>query len=47
VQSYKLKKRLYASGLKQPKCELCGWAKMSIDIIESGKGEAKEQAGES
>ena len=31
VQSYKLKKRLYASGLKQPKCELCCWAKMSID----------------
>lgn len=31
VQSYKLKKRLYASGLKQPMCELCGWAKTSID----------------
>ncbi len=31
VQSYKLKKRLYASGLKKPECELCGWAKMSID----------------
>lgn len=31
VQSYKLKKRLYESGLKTPKCELCGWAKMSLD----------------
>lgn len=31
VQSYKLKKRLYEEGLKTPKCELCGWAKTSID----------------
>jgi len=31
VQSYKLKKRLYESGLKQPKCELCGWKKSSSD----------------
>jgi 5-methylcytosine-specific restriction endonuclease McrA len=31
VQSYKLKKRLYESGLKQPKCELCGWAKQAAD----------------
>ncbi len=31
MQSYKLKKRLYESGLKYPKCELCGWAKMSLD----------------
>lgn len=31
VQSYKLKKRLYEEGVKQPKCELCGWAKVSID----------------
>lgn len=31
AQSYKLKKRLYESGLKQPKCELCGWAEVSID----------------
>jgi 5-methylcytosine-specific restriction endonuclease McrA len=25
-QSYKLKKRLFAAGLKCPECELCGWA---------------------
>lgn len=31
VQSYKLKKRLYANGLKKPQCELCGWAEVSID----------------
>ena len=31
IQSHKLKKRLYEEGLKTPKCELCGWAKMSID----------------
>lgn len=31
AQSHKLKKRLYASGLKLPKCELCGWAKVSED----------------
>lgn len=31
VQSYKLKKRLYESGLKMPKCELCGWNKISVD----------------
>lgn len=31
AQSFKLKKRLYASGLKQPECELCGWAKVSVD----------------
>lgn len=24
-QSYKLKKRLFNSGLKKPACELCGW----------------------
>jgi len=30
-QSFKLKKRLFAVGLKQPCCELCGWAKRSID----------------
>ena len=30
-QSYKLKKRLYEEGLKRPECELCGWAKKSID----------------
>lgn len=30
-QSYKLKKRLFAAGLKFPKCEECGWAKKSID----------------
>jgi len=31
VQSYKLKQRLYETGLKQPKCELCGWAEISQD----------------
>lgn len=31
AQSYKLKKRLYEQGVKQPKCELCGWAEMSTD----------------
>ncbi|HEY4964315.1 MAG TPA: hypothetical protein VIH90_06500 [Candidatus Saccharimonadales bacterium] len=30
-QSYLLKKRLYAAGLKIPKCELCGWHEKSID----------------
>lgn len=31
IQSYKLKKRLYEDKIKLPKCELCGWAKKSID----------------
>lgn len=31
IQSYKLKKRLYESGIKLPKCELCGWSKVSTD----------------
>ena len=30
-QSYKLKKRLFTSGLKSPKCEECDWAKESPD----------------
>lgn len=30
-QSYKLKRRLFASNLKAPKCEQCGWAKKSVD----------------
>ncbi|MBI2053411.1 MAG: HNH endonuclease [Candidatus Sungbacteria bacterium] len=30
-QSYKLKKRLFASNLKTPRCEECGWAKTSDD----------------
>ena len=30
-QSYKLKKRLFESKLKLPKCEKCGWAKRSVD----------------
>lgn len=30
-QSFKLKKRLFSAKLKKPKCELCGWAKVSID----------------
>lgn len=31
VQSYKLKKRLYESGLKLPRCEMCNWAEVSVD----------------
>jgi hypothetical protein len=31
VQSYKLKKRLYEVGLKEPKCELCGWETVALD----------------
>lgn len=30
-QSFKLKKRLFLAKLKEPRCEKCGWAKMSID----------------
>jgi hypothetical protein len=30
-QSYKLKRRLFAAGLKKPQCEICGWAKKSND----------------
>ncbi len=30
-QSFKLKKRLFLVKLKEPKCEECSWAKMSID----------------
>ena len=30
-QSYKLKKRLFAVNLKQPKCEECGWAQRNSD----------------
>lgn len=30
-QSFKLKKRLFNSRLKEPKCELCGWAKKAKD----------------
>lgn len=31
VQSYKLKRRLFALGLKKPVCEICGWAEMAPD----------------
>ena len=31
VQSFKLKIRLFAAGLKTPQCELCGWAQKSAD----------------
>ena len=31
VQSFKLKRRLLAEGLKHPACELCGWAEVSLD----------------
>ncbi|MFH0852279.1 MAG: HNH endonuclease signature motif containing protein [bacterium] len=30
-QRYKLKKRLFSAGLKNPKCEECGWAEKSPD----------------
>jgi len=30
-QSFKLKKRLFKEGLKQPKCELCGWCHQAVD----------------
>lgn len=30
-QSHSLKKRLFIAGLKDRKCELCGWAEKSID----------------
>jgi len=30
-QSYKLKKRLFIAGFKQPYCERCGWAEKSSD----------------
>lgn len=31
TQSNTLKRRLFAAGLKQPECELCGWKQMSED----------------
>ncbi len=31
VQSYKLKLRLFKSGIKAERCEMCGWAEKSID----------------
>ena len=30
-QSFKLKKRLFAAGLKEPLCEQCGWAEETPD----------------
>ncbi len=30
-QSFKLKKRLFLAKLKEPKCEECDWAEMSVD----------------
>ena len=30
-QSFKLKRRLFAAGLKPENCELCGWAEKTID----------------
>lgn len=30
-QSYKLKNRLFGAKIKQPKCEECGWAVLSLD----------------
>lgn len=31
VQSYKLKKRLFNTGMKKQRCELCGWHKRAPD----------------
>lgn len=31
TQSHGLKKRLFKEGIKKPKCELCGWASVSLD----------------
>ena len=31
VQSFKLKRRLFEEGIKEPKCELCGWEEVSSD----------------
>lgn len=31
VQSYKLKQRLYQESVKQPMCEICGWAQQAPD----------------
>ena len=31
VSSHKLKKRLFRAGLKEPTCELCGWAQRAPD----------------
>ncbi len=31
VQSFKLKKRLFEEKIKMPVCEMCGWAKISLD----------------
>lgn len=30
-QSFKLKKRLFITGIKKQKCELCGWATKALD----------------
>ena len=30
-QSFKLKKRLFLEKIKKPKCEICGWEKLSKD----------------
>ncbi len=30
-QSFKLKKRLFRAGIKNPKCEKCGWAKTTAE----------------
>lgn len=31
TQSNTLKRRLFSAGIKEPKCELCGWNKKSLD----------------
>lgn len=31
VQSFLLKKRLFKTGLKLPRCELCGWCQRALD----------------
>lgn len=30
-QSNSLKKRLFIAGLREPKCEICGWCQQSVD----------------
>ncbi|MBP9782626.1 MAG: HNH endonuclease [Candidatus Pacebacteria bacterium] len=30
-QSFKLKQRLFKEGIKKPKCEMCGWARVTED----------------
>jgi hypothetical protein len=31
AQSFSVKQRLYEAGIKEPKCEMCGWAQITSD----------------